>query len=113
MRTISTGAARRDCKTLYYRLNPARPSYTCKFLREPAGFSPFNHIARPLLPCPHEFICRENPHLRLRGEECGLRQRRSFLIYELFQQLGFKLHEKLIGDGKVERLHTQEQVISE
>ena len=28
MRTISTGALRRDCTTLYYRLDPHCPSYT-------------------------------------------------------------------------------------
>jgi DNA (cytosine-5)-methyltransferase 1 len=43
MRTISTGALRRDCTTLYYRLNPKRPSYTitCSFRNVASG--PFLH----------------------------------------------------------------------
>lgn len=43
MRTISTGALRRDCTTLYYRLNPKRPSYTitCYFRNVASG--PFLH----------------------------------------------------------------------
>lgn len=43
MRTISTGALRRDCTTLYYRLDPARPSYTitCNYKNVASG--PFLH----------------------------------------------------------------------
>jgi DNA (cytosine-5)-methyltransferase 1 len=43
MRTISTGALRRDCTTLYYRLHPNRPSYTitCYFRNVASG--PFLH----------------------------------------------------------------------
>lgn len=43
MRTISTGALRRDCTTLYYRLDPQRPSYTitCYFRNVASG--PFLH----------------------------------------------------------------------
>jgi DNA (cytosine-5)-methyltransferase 1 len=43
MRTISTGALRRDCTTLYYRLDPKRPSYTitCYFRNVASG--PFLH----------------------------------------------------------------------
>jgi DNA (cytosine-5)-methyltransferase 1 len=43
MRTISTGALRRDCTTLYYRLDPKRPSYTitCYFRNIASG--PFLH----------------------------------------------------------------------
>jgi DNA (cytosine-5)-methyltransferase 1 len=39
MRTISTGALRRDCTTLYYRLAEDRPSYTitCYFTNVSAG----------------------------------------------------------------------------
>ena len=39
MRTISTGAHRRDCTTLYYRLSEARPAYTitCYFTNVSAG----------------------------------------------------------------------------
>ena len=43
MRTISTGALRRDCTTLYYRLTPDRPSYTitCNYKNVASG--PFLH----------------------------------------------------------------------
>ena len=43
MRTISSGALRRDCTTLYYRLDPKRPSYTitCYFRNVASG--PFLH----------------------------------------------------------------------
>ncbi len=43
MRTISTGALRRDCTTLYYRLDPSRPSYTitCNYKNVASG--PFLH----------------------------------------------------------------------
>lgn len=43
MRTISTGALRRDCTTLYYRLAPDRPSYTitCNYKNVASG--PFLH----------------------------------------------------------------------
>lgn len=43
MRTISTGALRRDCTTLYYRLDPKCPSYTitCYFRNVASG--PFLH----------------------------------------------------------------------
>ena len=43
MRTISTGELRRDCTTLYHRLNPNRPSYTitCYFRNVASG--PFMH----------------------------------------------------------------------
>lgn len=43
MRTISTGALRRDCTTLYYRLGWSRPSYTitCYFTNVSSG--PFVH----------------------------------------------------------------------
>jgi DNA (cytosine-5)-methyltransferase 1 len=43
MRTISTGALRRDCTTLYYRLSWDRPSYTitCYFTNVSSG--PFVH----------------------------------------------------------------------
>jgi DNA (cytosine-5)-methyltransferase 1 len=43
MRTISTGALRRDCTTLYYRLDPRCPSYTitCYFRNVASG--PFLH----------------------------------------------------------------------
>lgn len=43
MRTISTGALRRDCTTLYHRLDPNRPSYTitCYFRNVASG--PFLH----------------------------------------------------------------------
>lgn len=43
MRTISTGALRRDCTTLYYRIHPDRPAYTitCYFRNVSAG--PFVH----------------------------------------------------------------------
>ena len=43
MRTISTGALRRDCTTLYHRLAPERPSYTvtCNYRNVASG--PFLH----------------------------------------------------------------------
>ena len=43
MRTISTGALRRDCTTLYHRLAPGRPSYTitCNYRNVASG--PFLH----------------------------------------------------------------------
>lgn len=43
MRTISTGELRKDCTTLYYRLDPARPSYTitCNYKNVASG--PFLH----------------------------------------------------------------------
>lgn len=43
MRTISSGALRRDCTTLYYRLDPNRPSYTvtCNYKNVASG--PFLH----------------------------------------------------------------------
>ena len=43
MRTISTGALRRDCTTLYYRLSWQKPSYTitCYFTNVSSG--PFVH----------------------------------------------------------------------
>ena len=43
MRTISTGALRKDCTTLYYRLDPAKPSYTitCNYKNVASG--PFLH----------------------------------------------------------------------
>ena len=43
MRTISNGALRRDCTTLYYRLDPSRPSYTitCNYKNVASG--PFLH----------------------------------------------------------------------
>lgn len=43
MRTISTGALRRDCTTLYHRLDPDRPAYTitCNYKNVASG--PFLH----------------------------------------------------------------------
>lgn len=43
MRTISNGSLRRDCTTLYYRLDPRRPSYTitCNYKNVASG--PFLH----------------------------------------------------------------------
>lgn len=43
MRTISTGALRKDCTTLYYRLDPNKPSYTitCNYRNVASG--PFLH----------------------------------------------------------------------
>jgi len=43
MRRISTGALRRDCTTLYYRLDPNRPAYTitCNYRNVASG--PFMH----------------------------------------------------------------------
>lgn len=43
MRTISTGALRKDCTTLYYRLDPSKPSYTitCNYKNVASG--PFLH----------------------------------------------------------------------
>ena len=43
MRTISSGALRRDCTTLYHRLHPAKPSYTitCNYKNVASG--PFLH----------------------------------------------------------------------
>jgi DNA (cytosine-5)-methyltransferase 1 len=43
MRTISTGALRKDCTTLYHRLSPDRPAYTitCYFRNVASG--PFLH----------------------------------------------------------------------
>lgn len=43
MRTIGTGALRRDCTTLYYRLNPARPSYTITCYYRNVASGPFLH----------------------------------------------------------------------
>ncbi|MBQ1784211.1 MAG: DNA cytosine methyltransferase [Gammaproteobacteria bacterium] len=43
MRTISSGALRKDCTTLYYRLDPEKPSYTitCNYKNVASG--PFLH----------------------------------------------------------------------
>ncbi|KZC98729.1 MULTISPECIES: DNA cytosine methyltransferase [Thalassospira] len=43
MRTISSGALRRDCTTLYHRLSPTKPSYTitCNYRNVASG--PFLH----------------------------------------------------------------------
>lgn len=43
MRTISNGQLRRDCTTLYYRIDPSRPSYTitCNYKNVASG--PFLH----------------------------------------------------------------------
>lgn len=43
MRTISNGQLRRDCTTLYYRLDPSRPAYTitCNYKNVASG--PFLH----------------------------------------------------------------------
>lgn len=43
MRTISNGALRKDCTTLYYRLDPTRPAYTitCNYKNVASG--PFLH----------------------------------------------------------------------
>jgi len=43
MRTISNGALRRDCTTLYHRLHPSKPSYTitCNYKNVASG--PFLH----------------------------------------------------------------------
>jgi DNA (cytosine-5)-methyltransferase 1 len=43
MRTIGNGALRRDCTTLYYRLNPARPSYTITCYYRNIASGPFLH----------------------------------------------------------------------
>jgi DNA (cytosine-5)-methyltransferase 1 len=43
MRTISTGALRRDCTTLYYRLDPKRPSYTITCYYKNVASGPFLH----------------------------------------------------------------------
>lgn len=41
MRTISTGALRRDCTTLYHRLDPDRPSYTITCYYRNVASGPF------------------------------------------------------------------------
>lgn len=43
MRTISTGALRRDCTTLYYRLDTNRPSYTITCYYRNVASGPFLH----------------------------------------------------------------------
>ena len=43
MRTISTGELRRDCTTLYYRLDPDRPSYTITCSYKNVASGPFLH----------------------------------------------------------------------
>lgn len=43
MRTISTGELRRDCTTLYYRLNTERPSYTITCYYRNIASGPFLH----------------------------------------------------------------------
>lgn len=43
MRTISSGALRRDCTTLYHRLSPARPSYTITCYYRNVASGPFLH----------------------------------------------------------------------
>lgn len=43
MRTIGNGALRRDCTTLYYRLNPSRPSYTITCYYRNIASGPFLH----------------------------------------------------------------------
>jgi DNA (cytosine-5)-methyltransferase 1 len=43
MRRISTGALRRDCTTLYYRLHPDRPAYTITCYYTNVASGPFLH----------------------------------------------------------------------
>jgi DNA (cytosine-5)-methyltransferase 1 len=43
MRTISTGELRRDCTTLYHRLDPTRPSYTITCYYRNVASGPFLH----------------------------------------------------------------------
>jgi DNA (cytosine-5)-methyltransferase 1 len=43
MRRISTGELRRDCTTLYHRLDPARPSYTITCFYRNVASGPFLH----------------------------------------------------------------------
>lgn len=43
MRTISTGELRRDCTTLYHRLDPNRPSYTITTYYRNVASGPFLH----------------------------------------------------------------------
>ncbi|RWB44795.1 MAG: DNA cytosine methyltransferase [Mesorhizobium sp.] len=43
MRTIGNGALRRDCTTLYYRLDPQRPSYTITCYYRNVASGPFLH----------------------------------------------------------------------
>lgn len=43
MRTISTGALRKDCTTLYYRLDPERPAYTITCYYRNVSSGPFLH----------------------------------------------------------------------
>lgn len=43
MRTIKNGQLRRDCTTLYHRLNPARPSYTITCYYRNVASGPFLH----------------------------------------------------------------------
>lgn len=43
MRRISTGALRRDCTTLYYRLHPGRPAYTITCYYTNVASGPFLH----------------------------------------------------------------------
>jgi DNA (cytosine-5)-methyltransferase 1 len=43
MRTISNGALRRDCTTLYHRLSPDRPSYTITCYYRNVASGPFLH----------------------------------------------------------------------
>jgi DNA (cytosine-5)-methyltransferase 1 len=43
MRRISTGALRRDCTTLYHRLDPDRPSYTITCYYRNVASGPFLH----------------------------------------------------------------------
>ncbi|MEO7504889.1 MAG: DNA cytosine methyltransferase [Sphingomicrobium sp.] len=43
MRRISTGALRRDCTTLYHRLDPQRPSYTITCFYRNVASGPFLH----------------------------------------------------------------------
>ncbi len=54
MRKISTGAFRRDCTTLYYRLSPEEPSYTitCYFTNVSSG--PFVHPSQHRALTPRE-----------------------------------------------------------
>lgn len=43
MRTIGNGALRKDCTTLYYRLSPAKPSYTITCYYRNVASGPFLH----------------------------------------------------------------------
>lgn len=43
MRTISDGSLRRDCTTLYHRLNPERPAYTITCYYRNVASGPFLH----------------------------------------------------------------------